>query len=269
MKVLFIDGYNLIHRSRFGYSRGDYNIVYTFFRSFRSLIENMNSDKVIVALEGNPKFRFELYPEYKANRKKNRTPEKELEYEDFKRQRDIIIEILKRLPVELIKHPEYEGDDLIGKLVTSVYKDDRCAVVTGDTDFIQLFDQSDNVSIFNPIKKEWVKSPPYDYVLWKSMVGDTSDNIKGIHRCGPKTAMKVLGWSDNKIAEWLDEKPERRAVVDRNTKLITFADVPLGGVESLSLEPDLNWVRSQFEGMEFASMLTDKAWNKFEETFSK
>jgi len=69
MKVLFVDGYNLFHRSRYGFSRGEFNIVFTFFRSFRSLVEQMNVDKVIVVLEGYPEFRHELYPAYKANRK--------------------------------------------------------------------------------------------------------------------------------------------------------------------------------------------------------
>ena len=270
MRVLFVDGYNLFHRSRFSFAKGEYNIVYNFFRSFRSLVEKMKADKIIVALEGRPNFRYDLYPEYKANRKADPADEaKASEYADFKRQMNIIIDILKKLPLEILKHPEYEGDDLIGKLVTSVYKNDKCIVITGDTDFIQLFDQHDDVHIYNPIKKDWVKSPDYNYVLWKSMVGDTSDNIKGIHRVGPKTAQKVLSRTSEQISSWLDEKPERRTTVTRNQKLIQFADVPLSGVINLEEEVDLDEVRTMFESMKFESMLTDKAWSKFEETFSE
>jgi len=270
MKVLFIDGYNLMHRARYGYKVGNFSTVYTFMRSLRAMAEMIDPDKIIFVLEGYPKFRYDLYPEYKGNRVRDPTDlVKVASYEDFSRQKDIIINIMGRLPVEVIKHPDYEGDDLIGKLVTSVYKDEDCVVATADTDFIQLFDQTKNVKIYNPIKKTWVKSPPYNYVMWKSMVGDSSDNIKGIHRVGPKTAVKVLGGTPDEVAEWLDAKPERRATVTRNQKLIRFADVPLTGVVNMSSEPDFDWVRDQFEMMEFSSMLTDKAWDKFINTFEE
>jgi DNA polymerase-1 len=270
MKVLFVDGYNLFHRARYGFAKGEYSTVYTFFRSFRSLVERMGADKVIVALEGYPEFRHQLYPAYKANRKADPADtEKALAYADFKRQKNIIIDILAKLPIELLKHSKYEGDDLIGKLATSVYLNDECVVITGDTDFIQLFDQRKNIKIYNPIKKEYVPNPSYDYVLWKSMVGDTSDNIQGIYRVGSKTADKVLLGTPNEVSEWLDAKPERRTTVIRNTKLIRFADVPLDGIENLSQETDLESVKESFEQMEFVSMLTEKAWLKFEETFSE
>lgn len=270
MKVLFADGYNLFHRSRFGFSKGEFNIVFTFFRSFRTIVEQMDVDKVIVALEGYPKFRHELYPEYKGNRKVDPSDHKKAkEYADFRRQKDEIVRILSFLPVEVIRHPEYEGDDLIGKLVTSVYKDDECIVVTGDTDFIQLFNQHDDVKIYNPIKKEFVEAPGYDYVFWKSMVGDTSDNIKGISRVGPKTAKKIMSKTSEEIDAWLDEKPERRGVVDRNRKLIRFADVPLGGVEKVIGREDLDEVKRIFQAMEFKSIVSDRAWSRFRETFER
>jgi len=269
MKVLFIDGYNLFHRARFGFGVGDYNIVYTFFRSFRSMIEQMNADKIIVVLEGNPKFRHELYPEYKINRKVSADNAQKIEeLDDFRRQKDIIIRLLSHLPIELVYHPDYEGDDLIGKLVNSTYSNDTCVIVTGDTDFIQLLDEERDVSIWNPIKKSWVSKPSYDYVLWKSIVGDTADNIKGVHRVGHKTAEKVLSMTSDKVTAWINESPERLSTVTRNQTLIKFADVPLEGVISLSNEVSLEEIRKSFESMGFESMLSDKAWNKFAGTFN-
>lgn len=267
MKVIFIDGYNLIHRSRFGFVQGEYSTVYNFFRSFRSLVEEMGGDKVIVALEGNPKFRHELYPEYKANRYQDQSPEVKQEWENFNRQKRIIFSILARLPVEVVKHPDYEGDDLIGKLVTSVYKDDQCVVITADTDFIQLFDVTSNVKIYNPIQKEWVDRPGYNYAVWKALVGDKADNIQGIPRVGPKTAEKILAGTTSEFNSWLNEKTERRAILERNLTLIKFADVPLEGVVKLNEEPNLTWVKEQFDQMGFSSITSEKAWNKFSATF--
>lgn len=258
MKVLFADGYNLIHRASYGYDQGDFSTVYTFFRSFRSLIQQIKPDKVIFVLEGHPKFRFDLYPEYKANRTGSS--------DDFRRQKDIIIDIMCRLPVEVIKHPDYEGDDLIGKLVTSVYNDDECVIVTGDTDFIQLLEYPNNF-IFNPIKKEWVSKSKHNYVLAKSIIGDKSDNIIGLVGVGPKTTDKVLSGTQDEIDKWLDSKPGRRETVERNQKLIKFADVPLDGVINMSTETDFDWVREEFSKMEFKTMLKDEVWERFVNTF--
>lgn len=269
MRVVFFDGYNLIHRARFGMIDGEYNTVYTFFRSFRSLVEQMKGDKNIITLEGNPKFRYELYPEYKANRKADPADLKRAaEYQDFQRQKNIIVDILSRLPIEVIKHPDYEGDDLVGKLITTVYPDDEVIVITGDTDFIQLFNQANNVKIYQPVKKVWVEDPKVDYVLQKSLIGDTSDNISGVPGIGPKTAKKILNKSPEDLDLWLNEKPERKDIVERNLKLIRFADVPLEGIVKLNQEIDFDWVKEQFEMMNFQSMLTDKAWTKFVDTFS-
>lgn len=267
MKVILIDGYNLMHRSRFGFLQGEYSTVFNFFRSLRALVEEMAGDKVIIALEGNPKFRHDLYPEYKAHRYQNQTPEAKKEMDNFHRQKKVIFSILAKLPVEVVKHPDYEGDDLIGKLVTSVYKDDSCVVITADTDFIQLFDVAPNVKIYNPIQKEWVDRPSYNYAVWKALVGDKGDNIAGIPRVGPKTAEKILAGSPQEFSAWLNEKKERKEILERNLTLIKFADVPLEGVLKLNEEPNLDWVKEQFDQMGFTSITSEKSWAKFAATF--
>ena len=69
MKVLFLDAYNLIYRARSGYTKGDYAVIYNFFRGIRPLVEKFAPDKVYFVLEGNPKFRAQLSGgNYKANR---------------------------------------------------------------------------------------------------------------------------------------------------------------------------------------------------------
>jgi DNA polymerase-1 len=266
MKVLLVDGYNLLHRSRFGFAKGEYNIVFNFLRGFRSLTDKIAPDRVVFVLEGYPKFRYGLYPEYKANRKTT-DPKKQAELADFRRQKDICIELLKRLPIKIIRHPNYEGDDVIGSLIKERYSNDECVVATGDTDFIQLLNSHSNVKIYNPIKKTYFNTPDYDYVLWKSMVGDTSDNIKGIPRVGPKTATKVCMMSEGDRSAWLDERPERRSTLERNTHLIRFASVPMDELENVSPVVDYDYIREKFAEMQFQSMLTDKSWKTFVETF--
>lgn len=270
MKVLFFDGANLIHRARYGFAEGNYSIVYNFFRSFRALVEQMKADKIIFALEGYPKFRYELDPEYKANRKKD---ENDLvavsDYLSFKRQREIIVEIISHLPVELLIHHDYEADDLIGTLVGSIYKNEDCIIVTADTDYFQLIDSTKNnsVKIYNPIKKAWANKLNYNYVFSKSLIGDASDNIKGIPKVGPKTATKLLEKNHQDFNSWLNEDSKRLNIFEKNKRLITFADVPIQEIKNLNKSVDLEFVRSKFVEMNFKSILSEKSWEKFVKTF--
>jgi len=111
MKVLFLDAYNLIHRARSGFTKGDYAIVYNFFRGLRPLVEQFSPDKVYFVLEGNPKFRNELLDgEYKTGRT---SPG-----DSFHRQKAIIINLVKSFfPFTTVKHPDFECDDVIATYV--------------------------------------------------------------------------------------------------------------------------------------------------------
>jgi 5'-3' exonuclease len=270
MKVLLIDGYNLLHRARYGFLKGEYNIVFNFFRGLRSLVECIDPEEIVFVLEGYPKFRYGAYPEYKANRKIT-SLEKQAELADFRRQKDICIDILSHLPIKVVRHPDYEGDDVIGSLVDYMYREDlgyECVIATGDTDFIQILDRN-NVSIYNPIKKEYVSAPGYDYVYWKSIVGDVSDNISGIKGAGPKTAEKVLSMTAAERESWFDAKPGRRNILERNKRLITFASVPVDELESLNQDVNFEYVKNMFCKMEFDTITSDKSWFKYINTFSK
>jgi 5'-3' exonuclease len=66
--VLCIDGHNFLHRSRAAQIGGDFDLIYIFFRSLRSLIEKMRPTRVYFVMEGVPEQRLAAFPEYKANR---------------------------------------------------------------------------------------------------------------------------------------------------------------------------------------------------------
>ena len=266
MKVLLLDGYNLMHRARYGFTKGPYNVVYNFFRGIRPLIEKFNPDVTYFALEGNPKYRYEIYPDYKANRKNNLTPEKLASYEDFKVQRDLICNLITKFPIHTIKHERYEGDDLIANLTWGRHSKDQCVVISNDTDFIQLYEQG-NVSIYSPTKKEFLMPTEYNYVFWKALVGDTSDNIKGVSGVGNKTAKKILC----NIDLWIDNNPQKAKIFKRNVSLITLADMSDDMNKVIHTKPDTNfeYVKSRFNEMEFNSMTKEKTWNKYVSTFDK
>jgi len=107
MKVLLLDAYNLIYRAKSGFTKGEYPIVYNFFRGIRPLIEKFDPDKVYFVLEGDPKFRKQLSSgEYKSNRPK--------QGRSFHEQKATIINLIKNcFPFETVRHPDLECDDTI------------------------------------------------------------------------------------------------------------------------------------------------------------
>jgi 5'-3' exonuclease len=119
MKVLILDGHNLIHRARAGYNRGAHSITYMFFRSLRPLIEKMSPDKVYFVLEGSPKKRIQLDGDYKANRKIDESDPKWETMQDFFRQKDECVELLyQAFPFTIVRHPDFEADDIIAQMRT-------------------------------------------------------------------------------------------------------------------------------------------------------
>lgn len=266
-KILLLDGYNLMHRARYGFGKGDYNVVFNFFRGLKPIVEMMRPDKIYFVLEGLPKERIELYPEYKANRSVGLTPEKKAALEDFRRQREYIYDILSRMPITVLHHYDFECDDVIANVATQWHSDDDCVVISNDTDFIQLLSEHNSLRLYSPVKKQYLTDVDYDYVSWKALVGDSSDNIKGVPRVGKKTAIKIL---TNGLQEWLDLYPEKAEIYHRNVKLIKFADLSekMEEIEVRSEEDnDFDYVLEKFQEMEFASMVTPKYWNAFKGTF--
>jgi DNA polymerase-1 len=201
VKILFIDGHNFMHRARSGFQLGDYNVVYNFFRSLKPLIEQFGPNRVYFTLEGHPKKRYELLPEYKANRIVDQTTEagqeKHKSLADFHRQADVIVNMLAlHFPISVMKHADFEADDLIFNVIRNASEAVEFTVVSTDTDFIQLLQKFPNVKLYNPVTKAFVEAPEYDYVHWKALRGDGSDNVPGIPGVGDKTAEEVMNDED-------------------------------------------------------------------------
>tara|TARA_R100000426_G_scaffold63645_1_gene44452 strand:+ start:608 stop:1405 length:798 start_codon:yes stop_codon:yes gene_type:complete len=262
MNVLFLDAYNLIYRARSGFTKGDNPVVYNFFRGVRPLVEKFNPQKVYFVLEGNPKFRNEISEgAYKGNRpKQNRF---------FHEQKATIISLVKNcLPFETVRHPELECDDTIATLASIHARNgNNITIVSSDSDFTQLLNVFENIQIYNPVKKSFVSKPDYDYVAWKALNGDATDNIAGIRGVGPKTAEKLVR-NDQLLREFLSDENNRR-IFERNVNLIRLVDFSnsMNELETHLGTQDFDTLRSAFEQMEFSSMLKEKTWNNYCKTF--
>lgn len=137
-------------------------------------------------------FRNEMYPEYKANRP--------LMPDDFRKQYDLVREIVPEMGIPVLSIPGVEADDVIGTLATEANKHEVLTVIASvDKDLAQLvtnrvvlFDEFRN-SVLNPegvFKKFGVQ--PSQIADYLALVGDVVDNVPGVPGVGPKTAATWL-----------------------------------------------------------------------------
>ena len=170
----------------------------------RRLEQDFPGSKVVVVFDAKGKtFRHDLYEQYKANRPP--MPE------DLGQQIAPIHEIVRAMGLPLLIIPDVEADDVIGTLATEATgKGVDVVISTGDKDMAQLV--SDHVTLINTMTetrmdRQGVEDKfgitPEQVVDYLALVGDTVDNIPGVTKCGPKTAVKWLrqyGDLDNLMA---------------------------------------------------------------------
>ncbi len=273
-----IDGMNFFHRARAGFTLGDYPVVFNAFRNLRALVERFSPSRVYLALEGHPRRRYEALPEYKANRRID-LPEGEpispevtkkiAELESFFRQTHLIIDLLTRhFPMSVVRHPDYECDDVIFNLVNRSSTAIPWVVASNDSDFTQLLNEFKHVKLYNPITKDFVEEPPFDYVTWKALRGDGSDNIPGLPGIGDKTAEELVNDPDKLKALFQDQEMSKLFL--RNYQLIKFPVwSKVDAIQMTCSTPARDWdaVARQFDEWLFKSLLKENTWAKYTSTF--
>jgi 5'-3' exonuclease len=272
MSILCLDFMNQCHRARSGFQMGPAPVVFNFFRQFKALVDEFKPNRVYVVLEGRPVQRYELLPEYKATRKVEESDPKYAELQKFFKQKDQVVDLLsKYFPVSVVRHPTSECDDTIYNLIQRSTTAIPWTVVSNDTDFIQLIQEYSHVKVWNPIKKEFLESPnDYDYITWKSLRGDGSDNIPGIRGIGDKTAADLAS-DPEKLSNFLSDDINS-SQFQSNYELISFRkwsdDERL---ELTSSSPSQSWqdVKDVFEGYGFKSITKEGSWEKFTKTFDQ
>lgn len=172
--------------------------VYGFASIAVEVIKKLEPDYVVVAWDKTKtatRKRKEIYPDYKAGR--TRPPE------DFFAQIPLLHELLESFGWPLIEMDDYEADDIIGTIsVAATEADIETCIVSGDYDMMQLL--STHASVY--ISKKGADMVRFSeaefeekygvklaqFVDYKALVGDSSDNIPGARGIGPKAAEKLL-----------------------------------------------------------------------------
>jgi DNA polymerase-1 len=167
--------------------------VFGMGNMLRKLLREYAPEHIAVVFDPRGKtFRHERYPEYKANRPP--VPE------DLESQFPLIRELLEGLGLPVLQVDGVEADDVIGTLATQAALTGwNALVVTGDKDMAQLVDEK--VQLLDTMKDrtlgreaviEKFGVPPERIVDYLALMGDSSDNIPGVPKVGPKTAAKWL-----------------------------------------------------------------------------
>jgi DNA polymerase-1 len=206
-QIFIIDGNSIICRFFYGMPERkspdgiNVNGLFGFIRFLLNFInENILSTekpaKIIVCFDkARNNFRKNILPSYKQNRK---TP-----CENFFHQIKLCEEMCEHFNIPVDYHNEYEADDLIATYCEKFSSDDsrEIIVISNDKDLLQLVSDDKNIKLYNTAKKQYfneyhVKNLmnvlPSQIPDLLAITGDASDNISGIFKIGPKTAVKLL-----------------------------------------------------------------------------
>ena len=234
------------------------------------LIDHPESPLAVVFDAKGKTFRHDMYSEYKANRPP--MPE------DLVQQIEPIHKIISLMGIKLIMIPGVEADDVIGTLAEQARQKKLNAVIsTGDKDMTQLV--CENVSVVNTMSGELLDESgvlkkfgvgPELITDYLALIGDKSDNVPGVDKVGPKTAVKWLNeYSDiqgvkensesigGKVGENLRSSIEMLDLAHELVKIKTDVELELGIEDLARLEPDTEKLTEIYKELEFNAWLQE------------
>ena len=232
----------------------------------RILIDHPDSPLAVVFDAKGKTFRHDMYSEYKANRPP--MPE------DLVLQIEPIHRIISLMGIKLIMISGVEADDVIGTLAEQARQKKLDTVIsTGDKDMTQLV--CENVSVVNTmsgelldeagVKKKFGVDPDHitDYL---ALIGDKSDNVPGVDKVGPKTAVKWLeAYTDikgvikngGKVGENLRSSLDTLELAYELVTIKTDVELEIG-IEDLKVqEPNADELTELYKELEFNSWLQE------------
>jgi len=197
--LLLVDGSSYLYRAFHALpaltnSHGDpTGAVYGVINMLRRLLADYRPEQMAVVFDAKGKtFRDELYADYKANRPP--MPD------ELRGQIEPLHAIVRAMGLPLLSVPGVEADDVIATLARQAQAQGHKVVIsTGDKDLAQLV--SAQVTLINTMNDERLDEagveakfgvPPARIVDYLSLIGDTSDNVPGVPKVGPKTASRWL-----------------------------------------------------------------------------
>ena len=211
-RVLIVDGLNLYLRAfAVNGALNDNGVpvggLTGFLRSLAYAIREVNPTRVIVVYDGQggSQRRRKIHPDYKANRKPGKRITRWDAFKDAREEKDAmkiqfsrLIEYLDFLPINVISIDKIEADDTIAYIAHTLFDED-VTILSADQDFLQLVDE--RITVWSPTKKKFYTPrmveadygvPAHNFLMYKVLMGDKSDNIEGVKGLGPKKLPKII-----------------------------------------------------------------------------
>ena len=281
MKLIIIDGNSLINRAYYAMQRpmitknGLYTQgVYGFLNMLNKINTDYKPDYLAIAFDRKaPTFRHLEYAEYKAGRKKM-PPELAM-------QMPLLKEVLTAMNVKMLEIDGFEADDIIGTIAKKAEAEGfEPMIISGDKDELQLATKKTTVLITKKGISEFdlydeaamiekYGFTPEQFIDFKGLMGDQSDNIPGIPGVGEKTAQKLIleyGSVANLIAnvdqitskslkDKIEEHAQLALMSRRLATINTEVPIEINFEEFKMEEPDYDALIELYIKLEFNSFL--------------
>ena len=232
-----------------------------FMRSIAMTIRQFKPTRCIIVFDGKggSQRRREIFKDYKANRKSmtklNRTYDFQTideEGDSQKRQLLMLVKALQFLPVTIVAPDNVEADDVLAYFATlTKERGGEAIIMSTDKDFLQMV--TEGIKVWNPVRKKLYDEDvvvseygihPHNFIIFRTIDGDDSDNIPGVKGIGPATLKKYfpelassapVPWAHiYAVAESLDNKASKlllnsKDLLERNTSLMRLDEQHMSG----------------------------------------
>lgn len=274
-KLVLVDGSSYLFRAYHALplltnSKGEYtNAILGVANMLKKLVDSYPDAYFGVIFDAPGKtFRNDLYAEYKANRAS--MPD------ELREQIKPLHKLIQAMGLPLVMEEGVEADDVIGTLAQQAQAAGLQVIIsTGDKDIAQLV--TDKISLINTMNNQWLDEAgviekfgvPADRIIdYLALMGDTSDNIPGIPKVGPKTAAKwlneygsldeVIACADEIKGKVGESLREHINAIPLSKELVTIrCDVPLheSPKDLVRAEQDVDALCEMLSHFEFKSWL--------------
>jgi hypothetical protein len=206
------------------------NSLRTYVKKFRAT----HGPDIVIACDNRNYWRRDIYPHYKAGRKKSRAASGHDWSSIFDSLNKIREELKEYSPYKVLDIDGAEADDIIGVLVQKYSSNEKIMILSSDKDFAQL-QRYPNVEQYSPIMKKYIKEP-FPLVQLKQLIirGDKSDGIPNIlssddvfvtgGRQKPITETKIIAWLNQDPKDFCNDDMLRN--FSRNEVMIDLTKIP-------------------------------------------
>lgn len=275
--IILVDGSSYLYRAYHALppltnSRGQpTGAVYGVISMLKKLIEQYHPQYMAVVFDAKGKnFRHEMFADYKAHRPP--MPD------DLRAQIEPLHELVDALGLPRLVVPGVEADDVIGTLASQAARQGMDVLIsTGDKDMAQLVNE--HITLINTMNNSLLDIPgvvekfgvPAERIVdYLTLIGDTSDNIPGVPKVGPKTAVKWLqefgslenivqhaGDIKGKIGDNLRDSLEQIPLSYKLATIVCDVDLEQKPTDLTRLAPDQEKLHQLYSTLEFKTWLKE------------